>query len=49
MRSISTFFGWQSLIDVIDVDDAQIRIKGAKTCSNKLSWPAGMGPFRVRR
>lgn len=39
----------QSLVDVIEVDDAQIRIKGAKTCSNARSWPAELGPSRVRR
>lgn len=39
----------QSLIEVTEVDDTLIRIKGSKTCSKERSWPAGMGPIRVRR
>jgi hypothetical protein len=36
------------LIDVIEVEDAQIRIKGNKD-SKERSWPAGIELFQVRR
>ena len=39
----------QSLIDVIEVDDTQIRIRGSKDVLKEPSWPAGTGLFRVRR
>ncbi len=38
----------QSLINVIEVDDTQIPIKGSETCSKVPAWPAGTGPIRVR-
>ncbi len=39
----------QSLIDVIEVDDTQIRIKGSKDVLEERSLPAGTGRIRVRR
>jgi site-specific DNA recombinase len=39
----------QSLIDVIEVDDTQIRIRGIKDVLERTVLPAGLGPFRVRR
>jgi site-specific DNA recombinase len=39
----------RSLIHVIEVDDAQVRIKAARKCWKERLWPAGPGPNRVRR
>ncbi|UWU68215.1 zinc ribbon domain-containing protein [Bradyrhizobium sp. NC92] len=39
----------QALIDVIEVDDTQIRIKGSKDVLERRSWPPGTGLFRVQR
>jgi len=38
----------RSMIDVIEVDDTQIRIKAAGMCWNERFWPAGLAPNRVR-
>jgi len=39
----------QSLIDVIEVNDPQIRIRGSKDVLERPFRPAGTGLFRVRR
>ncbi len=39
----------QSFIDVIEVDDAQLRAMEAKKYSNEQFWPPGKEPHRVRR
>ena len=38
-----------SLIDVIEVDGTQLRIKGSNDVLKRAVPPAGMEPLRVRR